>query len=85
VFENKYVIGLTGRMGRGKSTVSKILSENNDVEVVDADKIAADIMKKDGLAYPKVLLKFENIIILDSNGEINRKSLENMFFLTIRH
>ena len=35
-----YIVGLTGGMGAGKSSVARMLVDEHDVCVVDADKIA---------------------------------------------
>lgn len=42
---NKQVIGITGGIGTGKSTVSNILREDG-FKVIDADKISKELMKK---------------------------------------
>ncbi len=40
--DNLHIIGLTGQSGAGKSTVSKILSENG-LPVIDADAVSRDV------------------------------------------
>lgn len=41
------VYGLTGNIGCGKSTVAKFFGEFNDVAVIDADKIAKELLNKE--------------------------------------
>lgn len=71
-------IGLTGGIGSGKSTVSKILKEYN-IPVIDADIIARDILLK----YPKVLedIKFQfGEAFFDERGSLKRRELGNYVF-----
>ena len=45
-----YVIGLTGNIATGKSTVLNYLAEKG-AHVIDADKVAHKTMMPDGAAY----------------------------------
>lgn len=71
-------IGITGGIGSGKSTVSKIIKEQG-IEIIDADKIARDILN----IYPELLseirLKFGNSFF-DNKGNLLRKKLGNYIF-----
>lgn len=72
------LIGLTGGIASGKSTVSSIL-ENRGYRIIDADKIARDIVEVGSPAYIEILKEFgENILLKD--GSINRKSLGRLVF-----
>ena len=51
-------IGLTGGIGSGKSTVSLML-KTAGFEIIDADIIARDVLKK----YPEILEKVKGIIV----------------------
>ena len=64
------IIGLTGGIASGKSTVSKYLAEKG-FKVYDADKIAKDISEKKSVQENK---------ILDENGNIDRKKLKEIVF-----
>lgn len=72
------VIGVTGGTGTGKSTLSSILASHG-AEIIDADKIAKEIMKKGKEAYTDVVNAFGKDI-LDLNGEIDRKKLASIVF-----
>lgn len=72
------VIGLTGGIATGKSTVSKMFQKNN-IPVIDTDKIARDVMEINHAAYLKVVAYF-GIEILLPTGEINRKKLGEIIF-----
>ena len=71
------IIGLTGGIASGKSTVSKYLAEK-DFKVYDADKIAKDISEKKSV-QEEIILTFGNKI-LDKNGNIDRKKLKEIVF-----
>lgn len=71
-------VGLTGGIGSGKSTISKLLAEKN-IPVIDADLIAREVQYK----YPEINLeirkKFGNEFF-DADGEIKRRKLGNYIF-----
>ena len=71
------IIGLTGGIASGKSTVSKYLAEK-DFKVYDADKIAKDISEKK-LVQEEIILTFGDKI-LDENGNVDRKKLKEIVF-----
>jgi len=72
------VVGLTGGIATGKSTVSKIIAEKGIV-VIDADRISREIVKPGEVAYKKIV-EFFGEEILSENGEIDRKKLRNIVF-----
>lgn len=72
------VIGLTGGIATGKSTVSAIL-ENAGAVIIDADRIARMVVKKNMPAYRQILDKFGKSVLLP-DGEIDRTALGNLIF-----
>ena len=72
------VIGLTGRIGSGKSTAAQFLAELG-AEVIDLDKAGHEALKKGGLVYKQVVKEFGESI-LDYDGEINRARLGRIVF-----
>jgi dephospho-CoA kinase len=56
-FNNKYIIGLTGNIGTGKSEVRKILQCLGALGI-DADLISRQIMEPGGRAYAPVIQHF---------------------------
>lgn len=72
------IIGVTGGIGSGKSTVSRILSDLG-AKVLDADRIAREVVKKGGEALDELKMTFGNEI-LDSMGELDRKKLAAIVF-----
>lgn len=79
IAENKRIplLGLTGSMAAGKSTVSAMLAERGFF-IVDADKTAHDVIQTE-----KVLRKLTDAFgegILDESGNIDRKKLSECVF-----
>lgn len=73
------VIGVTGGIGAGKSTVIKIARENFPVAVIYTDDVAKEQMKKGGCSYFDVVKEFGEGI-LDEEGEIDRSKLAEIVF-----
>lgn len=73
------VIGITGGVGCGKSTVMSILKNEYGFISLEADKIGHGIMKKGQPAYEKIKRHFGRAI-LDENDEIDRKHLGEIVF-----
>ena len=72
------VIGLTGGIGSGKSTVSQFLSELGAV-IIDADRVGHEAFKPDTEPWREVVAAF-GTEILASTGDIDRKKLGKIVF-----
>ncbi len=72
------VIGLTGGIGSGKSTVSKFLAELGAV-IIDADKVGHEALKPDTEVWREVVAAFGRQI-LTPDGDINREKLSEIVF-----
>ena len=72
------VIGVTGGVGTGKSTVSKLLAAHGAV-VLDADVIAHEAMRPRTAAWRAIVARFGRDI-LKPNGAINRAALAQRVF-----
>ncbi len=72
------VIGLTGGIGSGKSTVSQCLAELGAV-ILDADKVGHEAFKPSTEAWREVVAAFGRQILTPS-GEIDRKKLGEIVF-----
>lgn len=72
------IVGLTGVIGSGKSTVSHILSELG-AYTIDADEISRTVLDKDTPAYFETVEYFGRKI-LSCDGSINRKELAKIVF-----
>jgi dephospho-CoA kinase len=65
------VVGLTGGIGSGKSSVSKMLHRRFYWPVVDADEMAHQITAPGGKALPKLVEAFGQEVLTEA-GELNR-------------
>ncbi|TNF38384.1 MAG: dephospho-CoA kinase [Gammaproteobacteria bacterium] len=72
------VIGLTGGIGSGKSTVARIFAEHH-IPIIDTDLIARQLVTPDQPAFMEITQYFGNTI-LNSNGELDRKRLAAITF-----
>ncbi len=77
-YQGKYVIGVTGPIGAGKSTVLRILRQLG-ADTIDADQIAREVMEPGGAAYEAVVAAFGPRILAD-NGRIDRGRLADIVF-----
>ncbi len=72
------VIGLTGGIGSGKSTVSRFLAELGAV-IIDADKVGHEALKPVTELWREVVAAFGEQILTPS-GDINREKLGEIVF-----
>lgn len=72
------VIGLTGGIGSGKSTVSAYLKEKGCV-IIDADKIARRVTEQGSPILDQLAAAFGQDILF-SDGTLNRKKLGHIVF-----
>lgn len=72
------VIGVTGNFGTGKTTVAKMFARLG-ARVIDADKIAHEVIKPNSSIYKRIVGCFGKRIL--SGNYINRKRLADIVFL----
>ena len=72
------VIGLTGGVATGKTTVSEVLREEG-ATLIDADQIARELVQPQTPAWQEVVRAFGNEI-LDRDGSIHRQKLASLIF-----
>ncbi|MDD5772129.1 MAG: dephospho-CoA kinase [bacterium] len=73
------VIGITGGLATGKSTVADILHELTGAPIIDADKIGHGLMKPGSVCIRKIIKAFGKDI-LKKDGSIDRKILGKIVF-----
>lgn len=73
-----FVLGITGGIGSGKSTVSGILAEKG-LTVLDADEISRSVTGPGGRAMPEIASVFGNKVV-SSNGSLNRRVMSDIAF-----
>lgn len=72
------IIGLTGSIGTGKSTIANKLKQLN-IPVIDADVIAREVVEPGETAYDKIVANFGEEI-LHENRTLNREKLGAIVF-----
>lgn len=72
------VVGLTGGIASGKTTVAKILSDF-DIKIVDVDRIAKEIVSPHTNIWEKIIETFGEEI-LDKDLSIDRSKLAKLIF-----
>ena len=76
--KNKIVIGITGVLGAGKSTVAGML-KTGECELIDADKLAHQLLSRGGRVYKKIV-GFFGTGILKKDRNIDRQKLAGVVF-----
>src|SRR5690554_4601509 len=72
------LIGLTGGIATGKTTVSKILQDSG-IPVIDADEVYSKLSEKDQPVWKAIYQAFGKKYILP-DGQIDRKALGKLIF-----
>lgn len=70
------VIGITGTMGSGKSTVTSILSKH--IPTTDCDQLNARLLEKDQPGYLE--LKKQNLLYTDENLNTDKQQMASRMF-----
>jgi dephospho-CoA kinase len=71
------VVGLTGGIGAGKSTVAELFARLGAL-VIDADQLARMAIERGTDGFADVMLRFGEDVII--NGDIDRKKLADIVF-----
>jgi len=71
------IIGLTGGIATGKSTVSRLLS--NRASIVDADRLAREIVEPDQPAWQDIVHAFGEDVLRE-DGSLDRGKLRKIVF-----
>lgn len=77
------IVGLTGGIGSGKTTVSQYLTSHHHVDVVDADKIAREVVNQNneiGQVTLKLLMSALGDWVVDEQGNYNRTIIRQKIF-----
>jgi len=70
------LVGLTGGIASGKSTVSKLL-EQLGAKIIDADKIAREVVEPGQPALAEIAARFPGVVV---GGVLDRKALGERIF-----
>lgn len=72
------VVGLTGGIGSGKTTVADLFAKHH-VPIIDTDKIARQVTEPDQPAFMDIIDHFEEHLLLE-NGTLDRAKLREVIF-----
>lgn len=78
-----YVFGITGGVGAGKSTVLRLIKENFNASVIEADEVGRMLMEPGNSAYLKIVEIFGEDILdnpVEQGSPINRAKLAGIVF-----
>lgn len=73
-----YIVGLTGGIGSGKSTIANLFALL-DVPIIDADIVAREVVEKGSPLLAKIVERFGQHI-LDKQGNLDRTALRQIVF-----
>jgi dephospho-CoA kinase len=73
------VVGLTGGIGTGKSTLAALLAERG-AQIIDADLLGRDALRPGRPAWNAVVEQFGNEILAANSMEVDRKRLAAIVF-----
>lgn len=73
------IIGVTGGIGAGKSTILSIMKEKYQAYVLEADRVAHELMEPGQRAYRRIVEVFTETV-LDTDGRIQRGRLADVVF-----
>ncbi len=73
------VIGLTGGIASGKTTVANLFHQHFNIDIVDADIIARQVVEKGSEGLNKITQHFGSEILTEE-GELNRAELRQRIF-----
>ena len=76
--QNKYIVGVTGGIGSGKSTVTRLF-EDKGIQVVDADIVAREVVAPNSPGLSRIIARFGKHIV-SANGDLNRAQLRELVF-----
>ncbi len=73
-----FVVGLTGGIGSGKSTVAEHFATLG-AEIVDADAIAHELTGAQGVAMPDIAAEFGQVLLC-ADGALDRAAMRQLVF-----
>lgn len=74
-----YIVGLTGGIGSGKTTVSNLFMQHHKIDVVDADIIARDVVEPGTEGLEAIRSRF-GANIINEQHHLNRSKLRDIVF-----
>ncbi|WP_305837406.1 dephospho-CoA kinase [Photobacterium leiognathi] len=73
------VIGLTGGIGSGKTTVANLFTDTYGIDIIDADIVAREVVEPNTFGLNTIIEKCGKEILLE-DGTLNRAKLRDAIF-----
>ncbi|WP_422767180.1 dephospho-CoA kinase [Photobacterium leiognathi subsp. mandapamensis] len=73
------VIGLTGGIGSGKTTVANLFADTYGIDIIDADIVAREVVEPNTFGLSAIVEKCGKEILLE-DGTLNRAKLRDAIF-----
>ncbi|WP_305830263.1 dephospho-CoA kinase [Photobacterium leiognathi] len=73
------VIGLTGGIGSGKTTVANLFADTYGIDIIDADIVAREVVEPNTFGLNAIIEKYGKEILLE-DGTLNRAKLRDAIF-----
>jgi len=73
------IIGITGNSGSGKTSISKLLKEELEADIINADEVVKEMSMPEAVYYNEIIKVFGKDVLLE-NGEINKPKLADIIF-----
>ncbi|MEZ9188821.1 dephospho-CoA kinase [Vibrio sp. 10N.286.52.F8] len=73
------IIGLSGGIASGKTTVANLFNEHFNIDIVDADIVAREVVELGSVGLKQITEHFGESILLD-DGTLNRSRLRELIF-----
>ncbi|OCH51150.1 dephospho-CoA kinase [Vibrio sp. ZF57] len=73
------IIGLSGGIASGKTTVANLFNEHFNIDIVDADIVAREVVALGSVGLKQITEHFGESILLD-DGTLNRSRLRELIF-----
>lgn len=73
------VIGITGGVGSGKSTILKFIKDNYNCEIIIADDLAKALCERGEMCFEPLLDLLGDDVLME-DGEIDRRKMSSMIF-----
>lgn len=74
-----FVIGLTGGIASGKTTVANLFQQQFGIDIVDADIVAREAVEPESAGLKQIVQRYGAAILLD-DGTLNRAQLRDIIF-----
>jgi dephospho-CoA kinase len=74
-----FVVGVTGGIGSGKTTVTDLFHKLHGIDIIDADIIAREVVAPNSEGLSTIVTHFGSDILLP-DGRLNREKLRSIIF-----